>query len=74
MVHENKGDPSSFDKGGPSLFFFFGKFYLLKFFFFGPKGGSGWLRPLPRFVPSHEAKLIRILHMSQAPFKDEIYW
>ena len=47
------GEPGLKRKGGLSLlfFFFFGKIYLLKFFFFRPKGGPGPLRPPPRSVP-----------------------
>ena len=47
MVRENKGDPSRFDKGGPSLFFFF----FLKilptkiFFFLGPREAQAGLGP-----------------------------
>ena len=39
-------------RGAQALFFFLEKFYLLKFFFFGPRGGPGPLSLLPGSVPA----------------------
>ena len=44
MVRENKGDPSRFDEGGPSLFFFF-LILPTKNFFLGPREAQAGLGP-----------------------------
>ena len=47
-----EGGPEQKFQGGPSPYFFFLKiFYLLKNFFFGPRGGSGPLSLVPGSVP-----------------------
>ena len=49
-----EGGPEQKFQGGPSPYFFFflEKFYLLKIFFFGPRGGSGPLSLVPGSVPA----------------------
>ena len=48
---KTKGGPELKTKGGLSLFFFLGKFYMLIFFFFGLRWGPSPLRPLLGSVP-----------------------
>ena len=46
-------------QGGPSPYFFIlEKFYLLKIFFFGPRGGSGPLCLVPGSVPERVACMV----------------
>ena len=47
-----EGGPEQKFQGGPSPYFFFlEKFYLLKNFFFGPRGGSSPFSLVPGSVP-----------------------
>ena len=53
-----EGGPEQKCQGGPSPYFFIlEKFYLLKIFFFGPRGGSGPLCLVPGSVPGYEAAI-----------------
>ena len=49
-----EGGPEQKFQGGPSPYFIFLEiFYLLKNFFFGPRGGSGPLSLVPGSVPAY---------------------